>query len=157
MNETPDGGAPVQGGAANDTASGTANDAKKGRKPLPQPVLATLLVAGSFGGIAAVMGGMLAVLSPSDSGEAGPVPGVQNVQDAGSVAFLPPSVGPGGPGVPLTAAAADAPPPLPAIQPIAPLTFTSVASSESSPVSSSSIKVDADGFVLDYPGLAERI
>ncbi|WP_145275089.1 putative glycolipid-binding domain-containing protein [Prescottella equi] len=26
-----------------------------------------------------------------------------------------------------------------------------------SPVSSSSIKVDADGFVLDYPGLAERI
>ncbi|TQS22040.1 class F sortase [Microbispora sp. KK1-11] len=130
MNDTPDGGAPEQGS--------TGADAKKTRKPLPQPVLAGLLVAGSFGGIAAVMAGMLAVLSPSDSAEGGPVPGAVNVQDAGSVAFLPPTVGPGGPGVPLTAADPTAPPPAPAMQPIAPLTLTSVASSSSKPLSSSS-------------------
>ncbi|WP_169953228.1 class F sortase [Microbispora sp. H11081] len=131
MNETPDGGsAPVP--------EGTAGDAKKTRKSLPQPVLATLLVAGSFGGIAAVMAGMLVVISPSDPQETGPVPGGQvNIRDAGSVALLPPTVGPGGPGVPLTAAAPDAPAPLPAIKPIAPLSFTSAASSSSSPVSSS--------------------
>ncbi|WP_182902890.1 class F sortase [Microbispora sp. H10830] len=130
MNDTPDGGAPEQGS--------TGTDAKKTRKPLPQPVLAGLLVAGSFGGIAAVMAGMLAVLSPSDSQESGPVAGAVNVQDAGSVAFLPPTVGPGGPGVPLTAADPTAPPPAPAMQPIAPLTLTSVASSSSKPLSSSS-------------------
>ncbi|MBE3014371.1 class F sortase [Microbispora sp. NEAU-D428] len=131
MNDTPDGGAPEQGGAG--------TDAKKTRKPLPQPVLATLLVAGSFGGIAAVMAGMLAVLSPSDPPqESGPVPGAVNVQDAGNVAFLPPTVGPGGPGVPLTAADPTAPPPLPAMKPIAPLTFTSAASSSQTPLSSSS-------------------
>ncbi|WP_432929654.1 class F sortase [Microbispora sp. CA-135349] len=135
MNDTPNGGAPEQGGTANDVE----NDAKKTRKPLPQPVLATLLVAGSFGGIAAVMAGMLAVLSPSDSQETGLAAGTQvNVQDAGNVAFLPPTVGPGGPGVPLTAADPTAPPPLPALQPIAPLTLTSAASSSSTPLSSSS-------------------
>ncbi|MEV4460851.1 class F sortase [Microbispora sp. NPDC004025] len=132
MNGTPDGGsAPVP--------DGTASDATKTRKPLPQPVLATLLVAGSFGGIAAVMAGVLVALSPSDPQESGPVPGGQvHVQDAGSVALLPPTVGPGGPGVPLTAADPTAPPPLPAIKPIAPLTFTSAASSSSTPLSSSS-------------------
>ncbi|MEU6410884.1 class F sortase [Microbispora sp. NPDC046933] len=131
MNGTPDGGAPEQGGAG--------TDAKQTRKSLPQPVLATLLVAGSFGGIAAVMAGMLAVLNPSDPQETGPVPGAQvNVQDAGSVAFLPPTVGPGGPGVPLTAADPTAPPPLPASRPVSPLTLTSVASSSSKPLSSSS-------------------
>ncbi|WP_327043651.1 class F sortase [Microbispora sp. NBC_01189] len=115
-------------------------DAAGKRKGLPQPVLATLLVAGSFGGIAAVMAGMLAVLSPGDSQDAAQVPGVQlNVQDVGSEAYLPPTVGPGGPGVPLTAANPTAPPPLPAIQPIGPLALTTTtASSSSSPVSSSS-------------------
>ncbi|GAA4193160.1 class F sortase [Microbispora amethystogenes] len=118
-------------------------DAAGKRKGLPQPVLATLLVAGSFGGIAAVMAGMLAVLSPGDSqNTAQQVPGVQlNVQDVGSEAYLPPTVGPGGPGVPLTAANPTAPPPLPAIQPIGPLALTTTtASSSSSPVSSSSNK-----------------
>ncbi|WP_405088534.1 class F sortase [Microbispora sp. NBC_01389] len=119
--------------------SGQGDTAGK-RKGLPQPVLATLLVAGSFGGIAAVMAGMLAVLSPGDSQDTAQVPGVQlNVQDVGSEAYLPPTVGPGGPGVPLTAANPTAPPPLPAIQPIGPLALTTTtASSSSSPVSSSS-------------------
>ncbi|WP_182879613.1 class F sortase [Microbispora sp. H10949] len=164
MNPTPEGGAPAQdpqsGQAAQKAQSGQAaqssqsvpdaqggtgpqsvqGDAAGKRRGLPQPVLATLLVAGSFGGIAAVMAGMLAVLSPGGSQDAGQTPGVQlNVQDAGSVALLPPTVGPGGPGVPLTAANATAPPPQPAIQPIGPLTLTTTtASSSSSPVSSSS-------------------
>lgn len=129
MNGTPDGGAP------------SGNDAKAKRKPLPQPVLATLLVAGSFGGIAAVMAGMLAVLSPSAPEAAGPVPGVQmNVQDAGSESFLPPTVGPGGPGVPLTAANPTAPPPLPAIKPIAPLTLTTTTTASSSSTQVSTTK-----------------
>ncbi|GAA0390572.1 hypothetical protein GCM10009530_47230 [Microbispora corallina] len=112
------------------------------RRSLPQPVLATLLVAGSFGGIVAVMAGMLAVLAPSSGTEE--VPGYQTtVQDAGNVAFLPPTVGPGGPGVPLTAADPTAPPPAPALQPFAPLSLTTTTASSSSlpvnvPTSSSS-------------------
>ncbi|GAB3885097.1 class F sortase [Microbispora bryophytorum] len=132
MNDAPDGGVPEQGDAG--------TEAKKTRKPLPQPVLATLLVAGSFGGIAAVMAGMLVVLSPSDPPESGPVAGAVNVQDAGNVALLPPTVGPGGPGVPLTAADLAAPPPSPVMQPIAPLTLTSAASSSSKPLSSGATK-----------------
>ncbi|GGO06065.1 hypothetical protein GCM10010116_11960 [Microbispora rosea subsp. aerata] len=135
MSGTPDSGAPDNGAPGQ---GGTENGVTKTRKPLPQPVLATLLVAGSFGGIAAVMAGMLVVLSPSEPQESGPVPGAVNVQGAGNVAFLPPTVGPGGPGVPLTAADPTAPPPLPAEQPAAPLTLTSAASSSSKPLSSSS-------------------
>ncbi|WP_157530033.1 class F sortase [Microtetraspora niveoalba] len=104
----------------------------KERKPLPQPVLATLLVGGSFGGIAAIMAGLLAVLSPSpeESQVERPVPGeVVALQGAGT--FLPPTVGPGGPGTPLTAAAPTAPPPLPALQPLPPLTVTTTAASSS--------------------------
>ncbi|TQS16569.1 class F sortase [Microbispora hainanensis] len=144
----PDGGAPEHGGAPQQSGvpqqsgapeqTGAVADAKKARKPLPQPVLATLLVAGSFGGIAAVMAGMLVVLSPSDPQQSGQVPDAVNVRGAGNVAFLPPAVGPGGPGVPLTAADPTAPPPDPALQPIAPLTLTSAASSSSKPLSSSS-------------------
>ncbi|MEU8192624.1 class F sortase [Microbispora amethystogenes] len=173
MNPTPEGGTPAKdaqsGGAAQSAQSGQAQsaqgvpnaqsvptvqspqsgqgDAAGKRKGLPQPVLATLLVAGSFGGIAAVMAGMLAVLSPGDSqNTAQQVPGVQlNVQDVGSEAYLPPTVGPGGPGVPLTAANPTAPPPLPAIQPIGPLALTTTtASSSSSPVSSSSNKASSN-------------
>ncbi|WP_433222519.1 class F sortase [Microtetraspora malaysiensis] len=107
--------------------------APKARKPLPQPVLATLLVGGSFGGIAAIMAGLLAVLSPTQEEveTARPVPGeVVALQGAGS--FLPPTVGPGGPGTSLTAAAPTAPPPLPALQPLPPLTITTTTASSSS-------------------------
>lgn len=108
---------------------------KPARKPLPQPVLATLLVGGSFGGIIAIMAGLLTVLSPSQdpSAQEPLLPGgVVNVQDVGSEAFLPPTVGPGGPGVPLTAAVATAPPPLPALQPILPLNITTTVTNASS-------------------------
>ncbi|MFF4773224.1 class F sortase [Microtetraspora fusca] len=111
----------------------------KARKSLPQPVLATLLVGGSFGGIAAIMAGLLAVLSPTQEEveAARPVPGeVVALQGAGT--FLPPTVGPGGPGTPLTAAAPTAPPPLPALQPLPPLTITTTATSSSSSSASSS-------------------
>ncbi|GLW96355.1 class F sortase [Microtetraspora sp. NBRC 16547] len=124
-------------GASTPGASTPGAPVVKTRKPLPQPVLATLLVGGSFGGIAAIMAGFLAVLSPAqeDVQDARPVPGEQVVALQGAGTFLPPTVGPGGPGTPLTAAAPTAPPPLPALQPLPPLTVTTV------PASSSSTKV----------------
>ncbi|WP_353388801.1 class F sortase [Thermobispora bispora] len=94
--------------------------AAPGRRSLPQPVLAGMLIAGSLGGIVAVMAGTLALLSPSAE-EADPV----NAQRAGvSGAALAPTVGPGGTDQPLTAAAATAPPPDPAARPRRPLTLT---------------------------------
>ncbi|MEW9528895.1 class F sortase [Microbispora sp. NPDC049125] len=114
--------------------------AQRKRRPMPQPVLATLLIGGSFGGIVAIMVGMLAVLSPPASDPQEPLPGQVNVQNADRMAaYLPPTVGPGGPGVPLTAAAPTAPPPDPVLQPFPPLALTTTtASSSSSPLSSSS-------------------
>ncbi|WP_433353011.1 class F sortase [Microtetraspora malaysiensis] len=126
--------APVPGVAPAPAAA----PAPKARKSLPQPVLATLLVGGSFGGIAAIMAGLLAVLSPTQEEveTTRPVPGeVVALQGAGT--FLPPTVGPGGPGTKLTAAAPTAPPPLPALQPLPPLTITTTTTSSSSSSSSS--------------------
>lgn len=143
-----DSGAPGAGMPGGGTAPGPtppsttpATPAKPARKPLPQPVLAALLVGGSFGGIIAVMAGMLVVLSPSSPAE--PEPGGQvNVQGAGNVSYLSPTVGPGGPNVPLTAAAPTAPPPEPALTPIAPLALTpTVASASSSRKASASSRV----------------
>ncbi|MCT9935003.1 class F sortase [Planotetraspora sp. A-T 1434] len=121
---------------------------KRARKPLPRPVLATLLVGGSFGGIVAIMVGMLAVLSPTPQSDSGPLPGLPvNIQEAGQVAaYLPPTVGPGGAGVPLTAAAPTAPPPMPALQPFPPLALTTTtASSSSTPLTTSSTTGKSSG------------
>ncbi|WP_157520149.1 class F sortase [Herbidospora daliensis] len=84
--------------------------------------LTALLVGGSASGIAAIMAGLLMVLSPT-----GPIeepPDEVNIQAAGNSYVIPPTVGPGGPGVPLTAADPTAPPPQPATQPVAPLTLS---------------------------------
>ncbi|GLX95775.1 class F sortase [Herbidospora sp. NBRC 101105] len=84
--------------------------------------LTALLVGGSFSGIAAIMAGLLMVLSPTPAVEE-PADEV-NIQAAGNSYVIPPTVGPGGPGVPLTAADPTAPPPAPATQPVAPLTLS---------------------------------
>ncbi|WP_157555541.1 class F sortase [Herbidospora yilanensis] len=84
--------------------------------------LTALLVGGSFSGIAAIMAGLLMVLSPTPAIEE-PADEV-NIQAAGNSYVIPPTVGPGGPGVPLTAADPTAPPPGPATQPVAPLTLS---------------------------------
>ncbi|WP_061295206.1 class F sortase [Herbidospora cretacea] len=82
--------------------------------------LTALLVGGSFTGIAAIMTGLLMVLSPMAPIEDQAGDEV-NIQAAGNSYVIPPTVGPGGPGVPLTAADPTAPPPQPAAQPVAPL------------------------------------
>lgn len=120
-------------------AAGGQGRVKPARKPLPQPVLATLLVGGSFAGIIAVMVGMLAVLSPTPPAEA-PLSDQVNVQGAGNVSHLSPTVGPGGPDMPLTAAAPTAPPPEPALEPFPPLALTPTAASASARKSSRIIK-----------------
>ncbi|GIH69600.1 class F sortase [Sphaerimonospora thailandensis] len=121
MTSTPD-GAPAAG-ESSVPAEGApvAEAAKPTRRALPQPVLAALLVVGSFGGIIAVMIGMLAVLSPAEPESPG---GRVDIQGAGNIAYLPATVGPGGPDAPLTAADPAAPPPDPALQPFPPLTLT---------------------------------
>ncbi|MFF3440922.1 class F sortase [Streptosporangium sp. NPDC002721] len=117
---------PVQGGP----------DPYQGRGPAPKPkgsmLMAGLLVAGSLGGVAAIMAGLLAYLSPvpDDAPYGPPVPQaadsnvqIQQVPAAGQqpVGVTPSSVGPGGLDAPLTAAAPTAAPPLPVIMPPEPL------------------------------------
>lgn len=134
MNSTPEAGIPSEGERRTVSA----------RKPLPRPVLATLLIGGSLGGIATIMAGMLTLLWPTSQGSpqlSAEVP--VNLRAADSAAYLPSSVGPGGPGVPLTAAGPTAPPPLPALQPLLPLTMTATTttpSSSSSPLSAASLE-----------------
>ncbi|MFI7452015.1 class F sortase [Nonomuraea sp. NPDC049714] len=76
-----------------------------------------LLIAGSLGGVGAIMVGLLALAPTVDDGSASvPVvaqdqPSTLEYQNAGAFE-LPPSVGPGGKNVPLTPARLDAPPPL---------------------------------------------
>ncbi|MFJ2030458.1 class F sortase [Streptosporangium sp. NPDC087985] len=113
-------------------------------KPKGSMMLPVLLVAGSLGGIAAIMAGLLTYLTPAtdeepygapisqaadtralENGPASTEPpgqqeqGQQQQQDPALA--LPSSVGPGGLDVPLTAAAPTAPPPLPVVQPPEPL------------------------------------
>ncbi|SNT61304.1 LPXTG-site transpeptidase (sortase) family protein [Streptosporangium subroseum] len=100
--------------------------------------LPALLVAGSLGGVAVVMAGLLAYLGPVDVdepygppiSEAANTLALQNVpapgeqapgQQSQDLSGLPAEVGPGGLDVPLTAAAPTAPPPMPVVQPPAPL------------------------------------
>ncbi|MER5647248.1 class F sortase [Streptosporangium sp. NPDC002524] len=118
---------PVQGGP----------DPYQGRGPAPKPkgsmLMAGLLVAGSLGGVAAIMAGLLAYLAPAletDAPYGPPVPQaadsniqIQEVPAAGQqpVGVTPSSVGPGGLDAPLTAAAPTAAPPLPVVMPPEPL------------------------------------
>ncbi|WP_440070919.1 class F sortase [Streptosporangium sp. OZ121] len=117
---------PVQGGP----------DPYQGRGPAPKPkgsmLMAGLLVAGSLGGVAAIMAGLLAYLTPALEEEpyGPPVPQaadsniqIQEVPAAGQqpAGVTPSSVGPGGLDAPLTAAAPTAAPPLPVVMPPEPL------------------------------------
>ncbi|MEU4404258.1 class F sortase [Streptosporangium sp. NPDC023963] len=117
---------PVQGGP----------DPYQGRGPAPKPkgsmLMAGLLVAGSLGGVAAIMAGLLTYLTPALEEEpyGPPVPQaadsniqIQEVPAAGRqpAGVTPSSVGPGGLDAPLTAAAPTAAPPLPVIMPPEPL------------------------------------
>ncbi|GAA3422815.1 class F sortase [Streptosporangium vulgare] len=118
---------PVQGGP----------DPYQGRGPAPKPkgsmLMAGLLVAGSLGGVAVIMAGLLAYLSPAmedDAPYGPPVPQaadgnvqIQEVPAAGQqpLGVTPSSVGPGGLDAPLTAAAPTAAPPLPVVMPPEPL------------------------------------
>ncbi|MEU0566753.1 class F sortase [Nonomuraea sp. NPDC005983] len=84
-----------------------------------------LLIAGSLGGVGAIMAGLLS-LAPSVDDGSGPQPMAQveptqvQVQNAGAF-VLPPTVGPGGKNVPLTPARLDAPPPFAAAPVVAPI------------------------------------
>jgi len=111
-------------------------DPHHGTGPAPKPkgntLMAGLLVVGSLGGVAVIMAGLLAYLTPAieDEPYGPPVPQaadgniqIQEVPAAGQqpVGVTPSSVGPGGLDAPLTAAAPTAPPPLPVIMPPEPL------------------------------------
>jgi hypothetical protein len=82
------------------------------------------LVAGSLGGIAAIMAGLLTYLSPVDESApyaAAPMPvpgGTADVQQVAQPVMLQPTVGPGGEGTPLLPAVPSAPPPAPAQPPV---------------------------------------
>ncbi|WP_329089857.1 MULTISPECIES: class F sortase [unclassified Streptosporangium] len=111
-------------------------DPYHGRGPAPKPkgsmLMAGLLVAGSLGGVAVIMAGLLAYLAPAveDAPYGPPVPQaagsnvqIQEVPAAGQqlAAGQTPEVGSGGLDAPLTAAAPTAAPPLPVIMPPEPL------------------------------------
>ncbi|WP_433512801.1 class F sortase [Nonomuraea sp. CA-143628] len=87
------------------------------QKPLLNRALPGLLIAGSLGGVGAIMVGLLSLAPPVDDGS-GPGPQAQQpgdtvqIQNAAGAFVLPPTVGPGGKNVPLTPARLDAPPPL---------------------------------------------
>ncbi|WP_336216383.1 class F sortase [Nonomuraea sp. LPB2021202275-12-8] len=100
-----------------------------------------LLIAGSLGGVGAIMVGLLSLAPAVDDGSA-PAPMALDqpgttleYQNAGAF-VLPPSVGPGGKDVPLTPARLDAPPPLAAAPIVAaiPPAKTAAAKAKSKPL-----------------------
>src|SRR5687768_7178156 len=90
-----------------------------------QKAMPGLLIAGSLGGIGAIMVGLLSLAPPVDDGS-GPLaagqdePTAVQIENAGAF-VLPATVGPGGKNAPLTPARLDAPPPLAALPAIAPI------------------------------------
>ncbi|MFE3447779.1 class F sortase [Nonomuraea sp. NPDC059194] len=98
------------------------------QKSLLNKALPGLLIAGSLGGVAAIMAGLLSFITPVDDGSGGTAPLAQSGQSAETVglynvanSFVLPSVGPGGPNSPLAPAVLSAPPPLPAGAVVAPI------------------------------------
>ncbi|MFI7705663.1 class F sortase [Nonomuraea sp. NPDC049480] len=90
-----------------------------------QKAMPGLLIAGSLGGIGAIMVGLLSLAPPVDDGSgtlaAGQdEPTAVQIENAGAF-VLPATVGPGGKNAPLTPARLDAPPPLAALPAIAPI------------------------------------
>ncbi|GAA2309192.1 hypothetical protein GCM10010149_69180 [Nonomuraea roseoviolacea subsp. roseoviolacea] len=103
--------------------AGPVSERARARKAALNKAMPGLLVAGSLGGVGAIMAGLLSLAPAVDDGSA-PVAGVvaqgepSTVQIQNMGAFvLSPTVGPGGKDVPLTPARPDAPPP-PAAAPI---------------------------------------
>ena len=121
MPNQPDGHRPQQPSHHPAQQPAAAPAARRGR-PLPQAAVAALLLLACLAGIAAIMAGLLAFLSPTVGQRVEAAPTQLNVVNAGGSGALPPTVGPGGPGVPLTQAAPTAPPPSPAVQPVPPVT-----------------------------------
>ncbi|GAA2644632.1 MULTISPECIES: class F sortase [Nonomuraea] len=98
------------------------------QKSLLNRALPGLLIAGSLGGVATIMAGLLAFITPVDDGSDGAVPMAQSGQGGETIgmynvanAFVLPSVGPGGPNKPLAPAVLSAPPPAPAGAVVAPI------------------------------------
>jgi LPXTG-site transpeptidase (sortase) family protein len=90
---------------------------------LPRAALPAVLLLACLAGIAAIMAGLLAFLTPATTTLEAEAPQELNVVNVGGTgSYLPPTVGPGGPGVPLTQAAPTAPPPSPAASPVPPVT-----------------------------------
>ncbi|WP_219471398.1 class F sortase [Nonomuraea rhizosphaerae] len=93
------------------------------QKTLLQRATPGLLIAGSLGGVGAIMIGLLSLAPPVDDGSGpGPQlaqPGAVQYKNAAGAFILPPTVGPGGKNVPLTPARLEAPPPL-AAAPVVP-------------------------------------
>lgn len=86
------------------------------RSPMNR-ALPGLLIAGSLGGVGAIMVGLLSMAPPVDDGSGPPQvaaqaePSTVQIQNAGAF-VLAPTVGPGGKNAPLTPARLEAPPPL---------------------------------------------
>ncbi|MET9341462.1 MULTISPECIES: class F sortase [unclassified Nonomuraea] len=90
------------------------------QKSLLNKALPGLLIAGSLGGVAAIMAGLLSFITPVDDGS-GPTPSLAQGESPETLAmynvansFVLPAVGPGGPNKPLAPAVLSAPPPAPA-------------------------------------------
>ncbi|MEV0144642.1 MULTISPECIES: class F sortase [unclassified Nonomuraea] len=104
------------------------DERKQARRSALNRAMPALLVAGSLGGVGAIMVGLLSLIPAVDDGS-GPVPGTVaqagpsavQIQNAAGAFVLSPTVGPGGKNVPLTPARPDAPPPLAAAPVVAPI------------------------------------
>ncbi|MFG3442516.1 class F sortase [Nonomuraea sp. NPDC047897] len=118
-------------------ASASAED----RSPMSR-ALPGLLIAGSLGGVGAIMVGLLSLAPPVDDGSGPPQvvaqaePSTVQIQNAGAF-VLAPTVGPGGKNAPLTPARLEAPPPLaaaPIVAAIPPASRTTAAKKKPKPV-----------------------
>ncbi|MFD1537357.1 class F sortase [Nonomuraea guangzhouensis] len=107
------------------------------QKSLLNRALPGLLIAGSLGGVGAIMVGLLSLAPTVDDGS-GPGPQAQpstvQIQNAAGAFVLPPTVGPGGKNVPLTPARLDAPPPLAAAPVVAPIPPAKTKAKKAAPV-----------------------
>ncbi|MGI5284260.1 class F sortase [Nonomuraea polychroma] len=125
-----------------------------------QKAMPGLLIAGSLGGIGAIMVGLLSLAPPVDDGS-GALAAVQDqpttvqIENAGAF-VLPATVGPGGKNTPLTPARLDAPPPLPALPVVAPIppAKTKTAKAKPTRIKIPKIKVNSPigGVTVDIKG-----
>ncbi|MEV0197308.1 class F sortase [Nonomuraea sp. NPDC050691] len=131
---------------------GQTGERARARKAALNKAMPGLLVAGSLGGVGAIMAGLLSLAPAVDDGSA-PVAGVVaqgepstvQIQNAGAF-VLSPTVGPGGKDAPLTPARLDAPPPpaaAPVVAPIPPVKTTAKKKPAPTRIKIPKIKVNA--------------